>query len=154
MMDAGLTRRKDNRGDSLLDDAATVAKIRKELDIDPVTGWLVCVKGPDRGRDYRIRSEKNFIGRSDRMDICIRGDETISRENHAAVSYNFRKNTFKLHPGDGRGLVFLNEEEVDAPIELAPYDRIEIGNTQLLFVPFCGEKFQWRSGDSRSGRVF
>ena len=46
-----------------------------------------------------------------------------------------------------QGLVFLNEEEVDAPIELAPYDRIEIGNTQLLFVPFCGEKFQWRSGD-------
>src|SRR5262249_26846325 len=32
--------------------------------ISPVVGWLVCVEGPDKGRDFRIHSEKNFIGRS------------------------------------------------------------------------------------------
>jgi hypothetical protein len=65
-VDSEHTRQKDRRGESNIDAGVTVAKVRKELDIDPVVGWLVCVKGPDRGRDYRIRSEKNFIGRSDR----------------------------------------------------------------------------------------
>ncbi len=146
--ESGATKRRDEPRKGVWDDAGvTVAKVRKELDIDPVVGWLVCVKGPDRGRDYRIRSEKNFIGRGDRMDICIRGDETISRENHAAISYNYKNNSFKLLPGEGRGLVFLNNDEVDTPVALAAYDMIEIGNTQLLFVPFCGEKFQWQQGE-------
>ena len=42
--------------------------------ISPVVGWLVCVAGPDRGRDYRIHGEKNFIGRGSSMDIVIAGD--------------------------------------------------------------------------------
>jgi hypothetical protein len=28
-------------------------------------------------------------------------------------------------------------------IELQPYDRIELGETKVLFVPFCGERFVW-----------
>ena len=35
---------------------------------DPVVGWLVCTEGPDRGRDYRLRTAKNFIGRAPEMD--------------------------------------------------------------------------------------
>lgn len=32
-----------------------------EMDgIDPVTGWLVCIEGPQMGRDYRILSEKKL----------------------------------------------------------------------------------------------
>src|SRR5881394_738435 len=27
---------------------------------EPVVGWLVCVEGPDRGRDFRLHAEKNF----------------------------------------------------------------------------------------------
>jgi hypothetical protein len=121
----------------------TVGIYRKELGMDPVVGWLVCVDGPDRGRDYRIRSEKNFIGRSEKMNICIHGDETISRENHAIVSYNPRNQTFKLLPGESRGLIYLNKEEVDVPQTLNPYDQIELGKTTLVFVPLCGEKFKW-----------
>ena len=30
----------------------------------PVTGWLVCVDGPEKGRDYRLHEEYNYIGRS------------------------------------------------------------------------------------------
>ncbi|AFL74006.1 FHA domain-containing protein [Thiocystis violascens] len=111
--------------------------------VDPVVGWLVCVAGPERGRDYRLHTERNFIGRSPTMDVAITGDATISRENHAIVSYNPKRHTFRLAPGDSRGLVYLNEEEVIAPVELAPYDLIELGETKLLFVPFCGERFVW-----------
>lgn len=133
------------RGQGHPAEGVTVGLVRKQLGIDPVVGWLVCVGGPDRGRDYRLRGEKNFIGRSPKMDVCIQGDDTISRDNHAAVSYNPKKNSFRLLPGEGRGLVYLNDEEVDAAVELQAYDRIELGQTQLLFVPFCGERFHWQA---------
>lgn len=121
----------------------TVAFYRKEIGLDPVVGWLVCIIGPDKGRDYRIRSERNFIGRSEKMDICINGDEEISRENHAIISYSPKKRLFRIYPGDSRGLVYLNDEEVIGAEELNPYDLIEMGKTKLMFIPFCGERFEW-----------
>jgi hypothetical protein len=111
--------------------------------IEPVVGWLVCVEGPDRGRDYRIRSERNFIGRGDKMDIRVTGDDAISRENHAIVSYNPKNRQFKIHPGEARGLVYLNGAEVDGPSQLFSGDHVEIGKTKLLFVPLCGTSFGW-----------
>ena len=110
-------------------------------------GWLVCVAGPEQGRDYRLHSERNFIGRAPSMDVAITGDATISRDNHAVISYNPKKHSFRLAPGDSRGLVYLNDEEVLTPIEVAPYDRIELGETLLLFVPFCGDHFTWPVSD-------
>jgi hypothetical protein len=121
----------------------TIGYYHQKIGIDPVVGWLVCTEGGDRGRDYRLHSEKNFIGRSENMDVCIRGDETISRENHAIISFNPKNNTFKLQPGDGRGLVYLNEEDIDVPTQIKAYDVIEVGQTKLIFVPFCGENFKW-----------
>jgi hypothetical protein len=141
--DEGKTIRHDASKVGPRDAGETVALVRKKAGIDPVVGWLVCVEGADKGRDYRIRSEKNFIGRSEKMDIQISGDDTISRENHAVVSCNPKNGTFKVHPGDGRGIVYLNGKDVDAPQEINPYDIIEIGQTKLAFMPFCGEKFQW-----------
>jgi hypothetical protein len=111
--------------------------------IDPVVGWLVCVEGADRGRDFRIRSQKNFIGRSQNMDIAIAGDDTISRQNHAVISYNPKNRQFKVHSGEARGLVFLNGEEVDNASPLKAGDRIELGQTKLMFVPLCTDAFNW-----------
>lgn len=121
----------------------TVAMVRKITGIDPVVAWLVCVSGPDKGRDYRIRSERNSIGRGTDMNICINGDESISRENHAFISFNPRKGSFRIAPGDGRGMTYLNGEEVDIPHALEAYDLIEMGQSQLLFIPLCGERFNW-----------
>jgi hypothetical protein len=113
--------------------------------VDPVVGWLVCIEGHEKGRDYRIRSERNLIGRATSMDICISSDETISREKHAVISFNPKKGSFLLAPGEGRGLVYLNDDEVSVPVELKPYDVIELGRTKLVFVPFCGERFHWHN---------
>ncbi len=125
------------------DDGKTESLMHKKAGIDPVVGWLVCVEGADRGRDFRIRSEKNFIGRGESMDVAIRGDDTVSRENHAIVSFNPKARQFKLHPGDARGLVYLNGEEVDHPSPLKAGDHIELGRTKLLFVPLCDGTFSW-----------
>lgn len=112
--------------------------------MDPVVGWLVCVKGPDQGRDYRIRNERNRIGRDSLMDICVAGDNRISRDTHATITYDPRHNLFRLSPGQARGIVYLNGRLLDAPSTLSAYDMIELGETGLQFVPFCGECFQWK----------
>ena len=143
----GTTQARGDAGAKQRDTGVTVAMVRKKTGMDPVVGWLVCVEGPEKGRDYRIRSEKNYIGRGSNMDICISGDETISRENHAMISFNPRNLHFGIAPGNSRGLVYLNGEEVNLPEDLKPYDMIEIGQCKLLFVAFCGEKFQWGQED-------
>jgi hypothetical protein len=125
------------------DDGVTVALGVKKQGIDPVVGWLVCTAGPDRGRDYRIRSERNFLGRGEEMDIAIRGDNTISRENHASITFNPRNGEFRLHSGVGRGLVYLNDQQVDGVSPIKHGDRIDLGETKLMFVPLVGDTFSW-----------
>jgi hypothetical protein len=111
--------------------------------MNPVTGWLVCIEGPSRGRDYKIFMAKNFVGRADNMDIQILGDNSISRRNHAILIYDPKKRKTLILPGDAHGLVFVNDEAVHAPLELNEYDTIELGRSKFIYVPLCGEKFEW-----------
>jgi hypothetical protein len=128
----------------------TIAAPRVRLQgIDPVVGWLVCVEGADKGRDYRIRTERNAIGRASDMEICINGDQTIHREDHAYISFNPRNCRFYIQPGEHRGLIYLNGDEVLTPAVLKAYDEIELGATKLRFVPFCGPEFQWEKADPK-----
>jgi hypothetical protein len=122
---------------------ATRRLIREQLGIDPVVGWLVCLDGPDRGRDYRIRAEKNFIGRDPSMDICLAGDDSISRQKHATVAFEPKKGTFWLIPGEASGLVYLNGEVLYAPAQLKERDIVELGKTKLVLVPFVNDGFHW-----------
>lgn len=125
------------------DDERTVAIIKEELGIDPVVGWLVTTEGEDKGRDYRIHTDNNYLGRSEKMDICLRGDDTISRENHAVITYDSREKTFYLSPGDGRSIVRLNDKPALAATVIKAHDIIEIGKTKLIFMPLCGNEFDW-----------
>jgi len=111
--------------------------------LNPVTGWLVCVHGPSKGRDYKIFTEKNFVGRSDGMDIQILGDNYISKRNHAVFVYDPKKRKTLILPGDSQGLVYVNDEAVYSPLELNEYDTIELGKSKFVFVPLCGDKFEW-----------
>ena len=125
------------------DDGRTVALIQSSLGIDPVVGWLICVEGREKGRDYRIHSDNNYIGRSEKMDICLRGDETISRENQAVITFDASDNSYYFSPGDGRSIVRVNNTAIFQTVKLEAYDRLIIGTTELLFLPLCGEKFRW-----------
>lgn len=146
------TQSREHGRSEQAEDMPTLGIVQKQLGIDPVVGWLVCIDGPQRGRDYRIHSERNLIGRSPDMDICITGDETISRRAHAIVSFEPKRATFRLSAGDGRGLVYLNDEVVESSAKLIAYDIVELGQTKLMFVPFCGEQFMWtRQGAAVEG---
>lgn len=103
--------------------------------IRPVVGWLVAIQGPEKGRDYRLHAEKNFIGREPSMDVCLK-DAAVSRQRHAVVTFEPKKQVFYLQPGDAQGLVYLNGDLVNVPVEIEPYQVLEIGESKLALVPF------------------
>lgn len=139
----GATMPLSNGGSLNRDEGKTIGVVQQQMGIDPVTGWLVNIRGPEKGQDYKIHSDNNYIGRSENMDICIRGDQTISRERHAIIAYDTREKLFYFAPGDGRSINRVNGKAVLNMVLLNPYDEIEIGCTKLVFVPFCGERFEW-----------
>lgn len=112
---------------------------------EPVVGWLVCVEGAMRGNDYRIRAGYNYIGR-EIGDIHIRGDQTISRQRHAKIVYDDATHQFFFAPDEGRNVIRLNGKSVISSEELHAYDILTIGQSKLLFVPLCGERFSWEQG--------
>ncbi len=123
---------------------ATMPVITDGIDgFTPVVGWLVCVDGPSKGADYKLRAGYNYIGRSEHMDVCVRGDKTIGRERHAMVAYDQEERVFFFGPVDGKSTVRLNGKMVMVPMELHANDLLKIGSTQLMFVPLCGERFNW-----------
>jgi len=132
-------------GSASSDPEATKAIWTGKIGIDPVVGWLVCTAGGNRGRDYRIRAGWNSIGRDPSMQICIAGDETISREDHAKIFFDIKNQSFHVATGAGRSGIYVNGQAVLQPTEIRPYDKLEIGNSTLQFVPFCSDNFRWES---------
>lgn len=116
---------------------------KKSVPFDPVVGWLVCIEGATKGNDYRIHSQNNYIGRSARMDISIPEDSHISAENSAIIAYDNEDRTFYFGPGSGRNIVRVNGKPALSVEKIEAYDVLTIGTTKLLFVPLCGDRFDW-----------
>ena len=47
------------------------------------------------------------------MDVALADDDTVSRESHALVTYDAKHNSFSLSPGQGRGITYCNDEQVE-----------------------------------------
>lgn len=109
----------------------------------PVVGWLVCIEGAAKGRDYRIHSQYNYIGRGQHMDICISGDDCISTERAAVIAYDTEEKIFSFGPSMGHNVVRVNGKMLMNAVVLNAYDELTIGKTKLLFMPLCGERFDW-----------
>lgn len=115
-------------------------------DMQPVCGWIVCISGVRQGKDYKIKSGKNFMGRADDMDIQILGDNKIARRNHGIIVYDPKKKETVLLPGDSNGIVYFNGDAVYEPKVLNTYDVIELGDSKFLFMSLCGKHFSWEDG--------
>lgn len=111
--------------------------------VDPVVGWLVCIQGGNFGESFCIYSGNNSIGRNNSNRIVVDKDMSISREKHSSLVYEPKKRNFFIQPGSGRGITYLNEEDVFETKKLTANDIIEIGNSKLMFIPLCSEKFSW-----------
>lgn len=126
-----------------MDDNKTVSYYTQSMGADPVVGWLVCIEGSYFGESFKLKSGRNFIGRSASMDVALTGDNSVSRERHAIVIYEPKARIFIAQPGDSRELFYLNDEVVLNNEKLKNYDVLTIGNLKLMLVACCGEHFSW-----------
>ena len=109
----------------------------------PCTGWLIAINGNHLGQDFHLKVGKNFIGRDSKMDVALVGDKSVSRNKHAIVVYEPKQHLYLVQPGESSELVYLNDEVVLSPMKLKAYDKITIGEVNLIFMPLCGEQFNW-----------
>lgn len=131
------------------DEGKTMPIMNQDV-FDPDVGWLVCVAGPNRGKSFALKAKGNTIGRSGshRFDISLDKDLNISREAAVAtISYDARRNSFVFICGES-SILYVNGQVAESRMALHPFDAIEIGNsdTMLLFVPLCGDRFDWAAG--------
>lgn len=130
----------DAKGD---DDAQKTIGYFGSIPSEPVVGWLVVIEGEHFGEDFTLHTGKNFIGRSKNMDVVLSGDSSVSRERHAILLYEPKSNIFLVQPGDSKELFYLNNEVVLSATKIQAYDILSIGDSRLLFIPCCSDKFNW-----------
>ncbi len=121
----------------------TVGFFEEDMGIEPVVGWLVCIEGKHIGKDFRLITGRNFIGRSQKMDVVLDGDSTVSRDSHAVVVYEPKGNVYLIQPGTGKELSYLNDQVVLESKVINACDVITVGATKLMFIPCCSERFNW-----------
>lgn len=121
----------------------SMGKSEKPNEIDPVVGWLVCIKGQHFGESFSISAGRNSVGRGVSNKIILHNDVSVSREKHVWITYDPKHKVFYIQPGESSGLSYLNGETVTETKKLTGKDKIEIGNGTYLFVPLCGEDFSW-----------
>lgn len=124
-------------------DQRTVGEFKRKLGYEPVVGWLVCVEGPEVGKDYRLFGRINSIGRAEGNDVVLAQEHTVSQKNHVRLAYDAKHNNYQLIPGDGSNVTYLNDEPLYVPQRLNAYDVLEMGETKLIFVPLCNDRFRW-----------
>jgi len=137
----------------------------QDTDIDPITGgadakpaaytkfplgWLIVVGGPGRGAAFTLFSGVSKIGRGKDQTVPLDfGDNSISRENHAAIAYDPAQKSFFIGHGGKANLVRRNDRPILSTEELLAGDVITIGETRLRFVPLCGPEFTWDESEEQ-----
>jgi hypothetical protein len=118
---------------------------RSSFDQDPVVGWLVVVGGPGLGSFRPIYEGNNAIGRGSDQRIPIDfGDNTISSAEQAYIRYDSMDRSFLFVPNLSKtNVVAINNKKPTGAVKLEQMDVIMMGRTQLAFVPFCGDEFDW-----------
>jgi hypothetical protein len=125
-----------------LDDGKTVGYFSCGS-VEPPVGFLICIEGPDEGQYYELHSGNNYIGRAATMDVVIVNDKKVSREKHANVLYDPVGRNYMLLAGEAKGLTYFNEQLVLAPQVFVPNEHFKIGETKLMLVTVCSDKFSW-----------
>ena len=131
---------------ALRDPNATVAMTESDMDYLPrihARAFLVCIDGPMTGASYVFQESKAIIGRQKNYEIALYRDNSVSRSPHAIISYYKDAFRYTVSAGDAEKKVSVNGAFIEAETDLKMYDVIGIGQTRLLFIPVCSEKFAW-----------
>lgn len=126
------------------DDGPTISAFNygEEKSFSPVAGWLVCIEGPEKGRDFRLYTGRNFAGRSHRMQINIADDPKINRDGHFSVVFDPESKAWFIVPGAGT-VTYLDGALLEGASSLSDMARIKAGDSLFCFRSLCGEEFCW-----------
>ena len=83
------------------------------------------------------------------MDICLRGESTVSRDRHAILIYEPRQNLFLVQPGETKELIYLNGNVVLTPMVMKKNDILQVGDISLMLVPCCDDVFHWEEEEKK-----
>ena len=125
---------------------ATVALTESDMDYLPrihARAFLVCIDGPMTGASYVFQESRAVIGRQKNYEIALYRDISVSRSQHAILNYYSDSFRYTVSAGDADKKVSVNGVFIDAETDLKLNDIIGVGQTRLLFIPVCSEKFAW-----------
>lgn len=126
-------------GATQIDDLFTVGSET----LRPVVGWLVCIKGSCKGKDFRLHSDRNYIGRGENLDINV-PDTKVSRGASIQLAYDPISRIFYVAACSGaQQNSYLNGRLLMGDRELQTGDKLRLGETELIFVPLCTSNFSW-----------
>jgi len=107
-------------------------------------GFLAIVDGPGFGTSFALAAGLSTLGRGEDQTVTLDfGDDSISRNNHAAIAYDDEENQVLIGHGGKSNLVRLNGKPLVSTTELSQGDQIRIGKTTLRYVALCGPEFCW-----------
>ena len=123
--------------DNVADKTIGYQALKDDVVAKPTVGWVVCVKGKNCGRDWRLHEGRNDIGTAVNAEVPI---QLTGQECGCACSviYDGKHKEFILVPGEV-SLVYLNGQLLSEPQLLADGDQMCVGEEQLCFQSFCGE---------------
>ena len=124
-----IKRQGEPVGGESLDDISTQL-IRDKS--NQVVGKLTVTEGAGAGNSVNIYTGTNQIGRGDDMRVQLNfGDDTISRQQHAVITYDAKNLEARIHDGGKPGGLWVNGTRVTADQQIKFGDMIKIGETTL-----------------------
>ena len=124
-----IVRQGETGSGEALDDISTQL-IRDKS--NAVVAKLTITDGPGAGNAVSIFSGTNQIGRGDDMRVQINfGDDTISRQQHAVITFDMKNLEVRIYDGGRPGGLWVNGERITADAQLKPGDLIKLGETTL-----------------------
>lgn len=124
-----IKRQGEAGGGEALDDISTQL-IRDKS--NQVIGKLSIIEGPGTGKSVSIYTGTNQIGRGDDMRVQINfGDDTISRQQHAVITYDAKNLEVRIYDGGKPGGLWVNGARVTSDEAVKFGDLIKLGETTL-----------------------
>lgn len=88
--------------------------------------------GPDQATKLALTGTVLNIGRDPGLGGLVLSDSAVSRQ-HARITVNADGKVYIEDMGSSYG-TFVNNTEVNGPVEISPQDQISLGNTRIVLV--------------------
>lgn len=92
--------------------------------------WVQVIQGRQEGRAYLLATRRSRLGLDEHAEVGLFGDLTVARQ-HAEITAKGR--SYTLANLDPAGRTSVNGQRITSPTALKDGDRIEFGQTSLIF---------------------